>query len=389
MIERLLIVSEPGRDGVFVYVRSLVEYLHRAHPEIRVDLAYSSRRGGEALRQLVGAVEARGGEAADLNVGNSPEPGDLAALARLVGWTRRRKIQLVHAHSSKAGALVRLAALVPGFPPVIYTPHAYFGLPRRGGKKEWIFNGVETLLGRLGRTHNCSEDERDFAVQVLKLDPRSLRVIHHGIDLDLYSPADPATKIALRRELGLPESARLLVTVGRESVQKNYGPLYAALDSFLPNSGAAFAHAGNGSVELRESLAPAARERAFAFHYLDHPEKLLRAADGFILTSRYEGLSFSMLQALGCGLPLILTAAPGLRVLQSIGFEGVLWLDDPARPNEIRAALEKWNRGLPPNHFRELAERHFSADRQLEEMVRFYEDLAGRDTLNTVRARAR
>lgn len=375
MMERLLIVSEPGKDGVFVYVRSFIQYLHRRHPEIRVDLAYSSRRGSEALKQLVDEVETHGGEAADLQVGNSPEPADVPALLKLLGWVKRRKIQVVHAHSSKAGALARLAGLVPGFPPVLYTPHAYFGMPRLGDKKERIFNGIESLLGRIGQTHNCSEDERAFAIEVLKLNPNSLHVIHHGIDLERYSPADAATKLALRRELGLPETARLLVTVGRESAQKNYSPLYAALDEFLPGSGAAFAHAGNGSVELRESLSPAARERAFAFHYLDHPEKLLRAADGFILTSRYEGLSFSMLQALGCGLPMIQTDAPGLRVLKPLGFDGVLWLTDPAQPAEIRSAMEKWNAGLPANHFRELATERFSEERQLEEMVRFYDRL--------------
>ncbi|HEY5792521.1 MAG TPA: glycosyltransferase family 4 protein [Chthoniobacterales bacterium] len=375
-MERLLVVSEPGVDGVFACVRSLIEYLHRRHPEIRVDLAYSSRRAGGALPGLVAAVERRGGETLDLRVGNSPEFRDFAAAAALLQWMRRRRIQLVHAHSSKAGALARLGALVPGFPPVLYSPNAYFGMPRLGGKKEFFFNGIESLLGRLAPTHNCSEDERDFAIRVLKLNPSSLHVIHHGIDLERFSPADAETRARLRRELGLPAEARLLVTVGRASVQKNYGPLYAALDGFLPGSGAAFAHAGNGSVELRQSLSPAARSSAFAFHYLDQPEALLRAADGFILTSRYEGLSFSMLQAFGCGLPAILAEAPGLRVAKALGFSGVRWLPDPVRAADVRRALEEWNRSAgAAGNSRELALHYFSESRQLEEMIGLYRRL--------------
>lgn len=378
MIDRLLIVSEPGRDGVFVYVRSLVEHLHQHYPQVQVDLAYSSCRGSEGLKKLVTAIESHGGETVDLRVGNSPQTRDLRAAATLLAWVRRRRIQLVHAHSSKAGALARLCALVPGFPRVLYTPHAYFGMPRLGGRKEIFFNFIESVLGRLCQTHNCSEDERDFAIETLKLNPKSLHVIHNGIDTDLFTPADPVTKAAVRHELGLPPDGKLLVTVGRASTQKNYPPLYQALNKFLPGSGAWFAHAGDGSIQLRETLSPEARKSVFAFQYVEHPELLLRSADGFVLTSRYEGLSFSMIQGLSCGLPVILTDAPGLRVLKPLGFTGVFWLTDPAQPEEVKTALELWLKmPLPPGHEqRDRARRYFNERNQLEKIVTLYGELS-------------
>lgn len=378
---RLLLVSEPGKDGVFSCVRTLARHLRSHHPEIIVDLAYSSRRAGPGLADFVKEVEAGGGITADLHVTNAPEAGDWNALKKLRRLARERRHRLVHAHSSKAGALARLAALAPGFPPVLYTPHAYFGMPRQGGKKEMIFNGIESVLGRIGTTHNCSEDERDFAREVLHLPANRLEVIHHGIDTHLFAPASKAVRNASREALGIPPDGRLLVTIGRDSAQKNYAPLYDTLARLLPASDWRFAHAGAGALERRAGLPSAAADRCHAFCHLEDTAPLLRAADGFILTSRYEGLSLSMLHALSCGLELILTEAPGLRVLKTLGFQGIRWLPDPAAgkiDDSLRAALAEWaGGGLHESAFqRELAVKFFSEPVQLEKLIALMRRLA-------------
>jgi glycosyltransferase involved in cell wall biosynthesis len=203
-------------------------------------------------------------------------------------------------------------------------------MPRLGGGKERFFNGVESVLGRLATSHNTSADERDFARESLHLPPRPLVLIQNGIDLDRFSPADPDTRQNLRKRLGLPPDMPLLITVGRESVQKNYRLLYRALDEFLPSSQVFFAHAGVGSTGLRESLSLPARERARCWEHLEQPELLMRAADAFVMTSLYEGLSLSMLQCLACGLSPILTEAPGFRTLKQLGFPDVRWIPQPS-----------------------------------------------------------
>ncbi len=87
----LLIVSEPGCYGVFMYVRSLVRFLHARHPGIVVDYAYSSMRGSPELASLVEEIEARGGEAVDLRVSNarrkrtSPPPEKFCPSCVVVG----------------------------------------------------------------------------------------------------------------------------------------------------------------------------------------------------------------------------------------------------------------------------------------------------------------
>jgi glycosyltransferase involved in cell wall biosynthesis len=373
-MKRVLLFSEPGRDGVFVFVRSLANFLHAHHPEIGVDLAYSSKRSVDALNDLVRSVEARGGRAIDLRIGNAPAPADAAATRKLLSLVRERCPDIVHAHSSKAGALARLCRMLPSFPPVLYTPHAYYGMPRLGGAKEHFYNLLEMLLGQAGITHNCSEDERDFARDVLRLDPQTLFVVHHGIDTKLYSPATPAEKARLREAIGIPVEGKLLVTIGRDAAQKNYAPLYSALREVLPGANWYFGHAGAGSVELRENLPSPARDRVFAFTHLEDTSTLLRAADGFILTSRYEGLSLSMLHALSCGLEMILTNVPGMQLLRPLGFSSVRWLSNRDSVPEITSTLQDWARGtfIGAPEQRALAIELFTENTQFEKLVTLY-----------------
>ena len=172
---RILMVSEPGVDGVFAIVDAITRQIFRDHPEISVDLAFSSQRTGPALQTLIREIELRDGRTIDLNIGNAPSPSDFRALWQLVSFTRKRGHQLVHAHSSKAGALTRIARLVAPFPRVLYTPHAYYGMPKLGTPKETLFNLVERILGQIGTSICCSEDERDFAAGILKIPPGHLR----------------------------------------------------------------------------------------------------------------------------------------------------------------------------------------------------------------------
>jgi len=375
---RLLIVSEPGAYGIFIFLRDLIGHLAMRHPEIEVDLAYSSRRWAPEMGDLVADVERRGGQTFDMKVGSAPERADLAAWRGIGRLVAERRPGLVHAHSSKAGGLVRLRALLPGFPPVLYTPHAYYGLSRKGGRREMVFNAVERLLGPIGRTHHVSSYERDFGCQKLHVARRSAILIYNGIDLRHFVPATPEERLACRRELGLPEEGKLMVTLGRESPQKNFAPLYAALDRTLPGSHWHFAHAGSGSVELRARLGAAAAERVFAFTFLDRPEKLLRAADGFIMPSLMEGFSIAAVEALACGLPLIVTASTGFLSLRALGFGDIRWLPDPATvptiESEIAAALGDWAAApaFDCAAQRRRVEKWFDGATQLEKLVRVY-----------------
>ena len=91
---KVLIVSEPGVDGVFRHVEGLVRYLLRQ--KVTVALAYSSRRGGDRLQALVVEMNGQGATTLDLEVGNSPGPADALALFRLAKLAHSFQPDAIH-----------------------------------------------------------------------------------------------------------------------------------------------------------------------------------------------------------------------------------------------------------------------------------------------------
>ena len=114
---RILIVSQATVDGVAVCVRDLVQ--------AAVDGGYDVTVACPSTGDLAGWARERGAAWERLEMRRSPHPGDIAAVRRI-----RRLAQasdLVHLHSSKAGAAGRLAlaSLGRSRPPSVFTPHGW------------------------------------------------------------------------------------------------------------------------------------------------------------------------------------------------------------------------------------------------------------------------
>lgn len=388
MVKRLLTVSEPGRDGVFFCVRDWLRYLRENCPDMVLDLAYSSKRSSPELDAFLGDFSGEKGERVDLKITGSPQWGDLSALVKIYGMVRRHRPELIHAHSSKAGGLVRLLGLLPGMPPMVYTPHAYFGMGGQAGLKGKFFTVVERVLYPLATTICCSEDEAAFAMETLGVPENRLVVCHHGLPEAAFRVSTEEERREARKELGLPLKGRILLTVGRDALQKNYAPLYEAIPSLFLETNFFLAHVGLGSTVLRDSLPDDCRARIFAWEHLlkERMPLLYRAADGFIMTSRYEGFSLAVLEALAEGLPLILTDVPGFRVYRKLGFDSIYWvpLDKPDfYPALVRSLVEWENSGcsrLPVQAGR--AREFFLQSRQHRKLEAIYEKVC-RDSRGT------
>ncbi len=362
MAIRVLQVVEPGRDGVFRHVEGLVRHL--IDRGVKVDLAYSSRRSSDRLVDLVTEVAARGGRTMDLGVANAPSAGDLSAWIKLIRFIRETKPSLIHAHSSKAGALGRMAAVVCGRP-VVYTPNAYYGMADGGKPAEAFFNGVERLLGRIGTTICVSEDERLFAANILRIARRRQKVIPNGVDTHAFAPASGERRAGWRRDHGMPVNAFVVGTAGRFSRQKDPLTLYRAMaDAMRSEPRIVFFHLGDGElVAEAEAIITSAGlgERYRRVSYLSNPQKFYQGIDAFALTSRYEGLSFAVLEALSCDLPLILSDVPGNREFIRLGLSHC-WSaakgDHESFTALIKRAAELAGADEPRNH-RQLAVRLF------------------------------
>ena len=312
---RIMLVSEPGWAGVFRHVEGLADFLHQAGQQVA--LAYSDVRGSDGLQALVQRIQERGGPVRNLRVSHAPQPGDLRAWSRLRALRREFRPDVIHAHSSKAGALVRLPERFRrSSARIFYTPNAYYGMGCRGGPAEWIFTAVERWLANIGTTINISGDEAEFARGRLHLKPEHQRMIHNPVRTDFFLPAKPDEKVAARNLLGIPGDAQLLGTAGRLCFEKDPETLYHALPPLMArHPRLRLLHMITGkSVAALETLAESLGIRS-RIHYLAYQEDLrpaYHALDGFVMTSRYEaGWPIVILEALACDLPIVSGTGPG------------------------------------------------------------------------------
>lgn len=378
---QILLVTEPGVDGVFRHVEALASFLlERGH---RIHLAYSDVRGSDRLTQLVAKVSAAGGKTVNLAVSNAPGPGDVAALLKLRRLVTEARPDVIHAHSSKAGALARALVMLGVRQPVFYTPHAYYGLSGKGGMKSRVFNAVETVLGRIGTTINLSEGERAFARDSLKIPQARLRLIANPVDCVRFRPADAAKRKEIRAALGVPTDAILMGSVGRLAFQKDPLTLYRAFAKACQKRPELWLyHLGEG--ELSAECAALAdqlgiRSRIVRQTYLSEPLSFYQALDGMILTSRYEGLSFAVLEALACDLPVVLSQVPGNNDFTEMGLSHC-WSAGKEDVDGFAEVIGQWAQdcglGRDSNH-REIAESRFSQEACFGAIVREYEQKVG------------
>lgn len=135
-----------------------------------------------------------------------------------------------------------------------------------------------------------------------------LSVVNNGIE---WTPSDKSRAEA-RASFGLPDSFPLLVATGRFVPQKNYDLMVRVLAT-TPRIRLAIA--GDGPLrQAAQALADdlGAQDRIHFLGSLAHDRvtDLLRAADGFIQTSLFEGQSNSILEAMHEGMPIICSDIP-------------------------------------------------------------------------------
>ena len=240
------------------------------------------------------------------------------AAARLV---RRTRPALVHAHSSKAGAVMRLARPLVPRTPLVYTPHGYAfaGFFETEGERR-RYRLIERALAPLASLVLCVCDaERRLAESVGPA--RRTLVVHNGIPE--LEPAPPHPAVAALRERGPVVGALTLLRPG-----KGIETLVDALPLILethPNAQAAVA--GGGAD--REALLERARERGVesAFHLVGvtpGPMPLLAATDVFVSASWAESFPYNVLEAMAAGLPVVATDVGGTAEAVEDGRTGVV-----------------------------------------------------------------
>ncbi|HYB27426.1 MAG TPA: glycosyltransferase [Solirubrobacteraceae bacterium] len=246
---------------------------------------------------------------------------DVAMVARFARIVRHVRPDLVHAHSSKAGAVARLARLREPRIPVVYTPHGFaFAGHFRFRAERLAYREAERALGHLTDRVVCV-CHAEARLAGLVVASRRVRVVHNGVPPAPDGPPHAATA-------RLTRIGPVVCTLGLMRAGKGVETLIDAAPGVLArHPDAQFAIWGDGpeTATLLERARQNGVERAT--HFLGpttDPMAALRGVTVFVMPSWRESFPYVTLEAMSAGLPVVSTDVGGVREAIVDGRHGLL-----------------------------------------------------------------
>jgi glycosyltransferase involved in cell wall biosynthesis len=232
--------------------------------------------------------------------------------------------------------------------------------------------------------HAVSEAVKDSAVRHLRIPPERVTVVERGRDLTRLGEPSRRRRASVRAALGLPQDAEVVVNVGRQEPQKDQATLLQAV--------AELARARPGILLLqvgKEGKATPVLRRFVEEHgltervrFLGHRDDigdLLAASDVFALSSLYEGLPGTALEAMALRVPIAVTDLPGLAgVLEDARSAAVVpFRDPPALARAIGHLLDHPEKAAAmAERARQVFFERFTLERSVDRMVALYHQVA-------------
>ncbi|RDC55834.1 glycosyltransferase family 1 protein [Pedobacter chinensis] len=230
---------------------------------------------------------------------------NLELLFRMIRIIKKEKPDLIHAHSAKGGFIGRLAAKFVKTR-LIYTPHAFSYLSFVGLKRmvfylmEYMVKKQTTLLLAISHTEaNCAIYQLGFPKDSVSVILNSISII----DLAEHDYARPIQQICMIGRLTIQKNPMLFLQIAKKLVGKYphlvfsilgagiHDDLKTEIDNYVEH----FQLGKNVRIE----------------NWAAHSSKFLEQADLYVSTSVFEGLPFSLLEAMLHGVPCIVSKVDG------------------------------------------------------------------------------
>jgi len=339
--------------------RLLVEFARLRNPQ-QVALTFVAL---EELGQPAEDLKAAGHDVISMGMQNSTKRKTIVALRQLL---LERQIDVVHTHNTYPHFYGALAAKLTPVRAVINTQHGR-GCGS-GWKSLWQFRIANQLASRVV---GVSEDATALCRKQDWASTRKMQTIWNGIDLERFAFSGPR-----------PEP--IAISVARLSPEKDYATLFRALPGVIQREPRfRLRLVGDGSE--RSGLETLARELGIERHVEFLGERrdvheLLRTAGFFVSSSRTEGISLTLLEAMAVGLPIVTTRVGGNPEIVVDGETGKLVpSEDPqALTQAICDMLDEqplWP--VMADAARARVEHHFNARSMVASYERLYRDCAG------------
>ncbi|MGB9664747.1 MAG: glycosyltransferase [Ignavibacteria bacterium] len=307
----------------------------------------------------------------------------ISNILKLIKIIRNEKINLIHAHGTKGAALILIPAII-NRKKIIYTIHGWSFHPELTKLKFAFRKFVEKII--------CSfaykvilVSQADYEVGSF-INPSKKLLIKNGVDTLIFYPGK---NYKLRSELGYNDDDFVIGYFTRFTHQKNpffMIDLIKNLNHKGSQSGKKFKLLMIGDGELkdkileeiqRNKLGDLVKVLAPSFEI----ERYLNVIDCYVLPSFWEGMPYGVLEAMSCGLPVVVSNIPNMNEIVESGFNGFcenLNLENFANKILQLADDEKLYSKIGSNA-RKTIEEKFNIDNQIQELYKIYEKLKFND----------
>lgn len=248
----------------------------------------------------------------------SPKPL-IASIRELRQVIRDIRPDIVHCHSSIAGFVGRVAAHKEGVPKIFYTPHAYaFDAPEFSSLKRDAFVLMERWTSRHAttRTFNVSRGEYRNALKHHIDRPDKFRVIYNGLpDIELPSRLEARERLGLRDVV--PDESPIVGCCAWLNDRKDPMTFMAIANRVIAQRpDVHFVYMGEGEPDFVANVkAYIAKnnlgDNIHLLGYRNDAALLVPAFDVYLLSSLYEGMPYSLVEALRAGVPIAATRTTG------------------------------------------------------------------------------
>jgi glycosyltransferase involved in cell wall biosynthesis len=321
---KIVHVVEPFASGIAVFVKSLVENMKDDFHIVIHGERELVMRAVEVKKTFIGEnVRFVRWKSAQREISLRK---DLRAFTELLSilkeLKRKNEVDAVHLHSSKSGFIGRLACKLAGIENVFYTPNGAPFLVSSKKIKNFFYRAFEKLGNRFGGKVVCCSVSEMIAYRNLGIEAIN---INNGISLKPAATVpDISTLADNKRELQLTKSAGefLIVTSARISHQKNPAMFNEIAQKFQHLPQFRFVWIGDG--EDRDKLT-AKNILVTGWLSPNASKRLVSNADVYLSTSNFEGLSFSVLEALASKKPVLLRDCVGNKDIVKNGLNGDLF----------------------------------------------------------------
>lgn len=371
---RILHVAQAA-GGVDRYIRMLLKYLDKEKFENILVCSQDFRT--ENYSGLVDSIE-------QIEMTRAIGGNDLRAIKGVRSLIKKYNPDIVYAHSSKAGAITRVADI--GLKNhCVYNPHGWAFNMRCSAKKKAIYTAIEKMAAPFCDKIICISDaEKQSALDKKICREDKLQVIFNGVDIESYE--NGAHGAVRRKDLNIPEDAFVVGMVGRMSPQKApdvFIKMARQVKNKIPNAHFIIVGSGNQEAEIRKY----AEESGFldSLHitgWVDNPMSYVELFDVACLLSRWEGFGLALPEYMMAGKPIVASKVDAIPNIIQDGANGLLVeVDDVAgasnavmriyREDELKDRLVA--QGLEDVHDR------FDARRVSDEHGKMFENIMEKD----------